>query len=148
MKSILAISILVAAASSLLATEPTKEKSASLPPPVGKKKFTFQQIEQQKDQLRDKIVLIEITLVGEGGDIGNGMLRYFAEDTSGSAMPYGRVDFPRDALNKLGLLDNPKKGPLSVYARVHVFSEKKAAAIYMAIGTHVAVENGKATYSW
>ena len=60
MKSILAISILVAAASSLLATEPTKEKSASLPPPVGKKKFTLQQIEQQKDQLKDKIVLIEI----------------------------------------------------------------------------------------
>ncbi|SRR6266436_207452 len=146
MKPILAISILVAAASSLLATEqddpPTKEKSASLPPPVGKKKFTFQQIEQQKDQLKDKIVLIEITLVGEGGDIGNGMLRYFAEDTSGSAMPYGRVDFPRDALNKLGLVDSPKKGALSVYARVHVFPEKEAAAIC------VAVENGKATYSW
>ncbi len=152
MKPFLAISILVAAASSLLATEqddpPTKEKSASLPPPVGKQRFTFQQIEQQKDQLKDKIVLVEITLVGEGGDIGNGVLRYFAEDTSGSAMPYGRVDFPRDALNKLGLLDNPKKGPLSVYARVHVFPEKEAAAICVAVGTHVAVENGKATYSW
>src|SRR5207244_1590099 len=103
--------------------------SASVPPPLGKKKFTFQQIEQQKDQLKDKIVLIEITLVGEGGDIGSGMLRYFAEDTSGSAMPYGRVDF-------------------SVYARVHVFPEKEAAAICVAVGTHVAVENGEATYSW
>src|SRR5438128_2890210 len=121
---------------------------SSLPAPVGKEKFTFQQVEQQKNELKDKIVLIEITLIGEGGDIGHGMLRYFAEDTSGSAMPYGRVDFPRDALKKLGLLDNPKKGPLSVYVRVHVFSEKKAAAICIAVGTHVAVENGKATYSW
>ena len=73
MKRILAISILVAAASSLLATEQddpaTKEKSATLPPPVGKEKFTFQQIEQQKDQLKDKIVLVEITLVGEGGTL-------------------------------------------------------------------------------
>ena len=89
MNPILTISILVAA-SSLLATEqddpPTKQKSASLPPPVVREKFTFQQIEQQKDQLKDNIVLVEITLVGEGGDIGNGMLRYFAEDTSGSAM--------------------------------------------------------------
>ena len=114
MKPILAISILVAAASSLVATEqddpPTNEKSASLPAPVGKEKFTFQQIEQQKDQLKDKIVLVEITLVGKGGDIGNGMLRYFAEDTSGSAMPYGRVDFPRDALNKLGYSIIQRKG--------------------------------------
>jgi len=95
MKPILAISMLVAAASSLLSTEqddpPTKEKSASLPPPVGKKKFTFQQIEQQKDQLKNKIVLIEITLVGEGGDIGSGMLRYFAEDTSGSRLDYSII---------------------------------------------------------
>src|SRR6266446_9290819 len=137
MKPILAISILVAAASSLLSTEqddpPTKEKSASLPAPVGKEKFTFQQIDQQKDQLKDKIVLIEITLGGEGGDIGNGMLRYFAKDTPGSAMSYGRVDFPREALKKLGLLDNPKKGPLSVYIRVH-FSGGNAAAIDEAVG--------------
>jgi len=135
-------------ASDTKSAEPANEKSASLPPPVGKEKFIFQQIEQQKDQLKDKIVLIEITLVGEGGDIGNGMLRYFAEDTSGSAMPYCRVDFPRDALNKLGLLDNPKKGPFSVYAWVHVFLEKKAAAVCVAVGAHVTVENGKATYSW
>lgn len=135
-------------ASDTKAAEPTNEKSASLPPPVSDKIYSFQQIQQQKDQLKDKIVLVEITLVGEGGDISNGMLRYFAEDTSGSAMPYGRIDFPRDALDKLGLLDNPKKGPFTVYARVHVFPEKEAAAICVAVGTRVAVENGKATYSW
>src|SRR6266536_5004058 len=149
MKPFLAISILVGAASSLLATEqddpPTKEKSASLPPPVGKQRFTFQQIEQQKDQLKDKIVLVEITLVGEGGDIGNGMLRYFAEDTSGSAMPYGRVDIPREGLQKMRLAQNPhRNGPFKIYARVHVFPEKEAAAICVAVGMHFSVENGKA----
>jgi len=121
---------------------------SSLPAPVGKEKFTFQQVEQQKNELKDKIVLIEITLIGEGGDIGHGMLRYFAEDTSGSAMPYGRVDFPRDALKKLGLLDNPKKGPLSVYVRVHVFGGN-AAAIGDALGTKFSTDaQGKATYAW
>ena len=44
--------------------------------------------------------------------------------------------------------DPPREGPFIVYARVHVFPEKKAAAICFVVGTHVAVENGKATYSW
>jgi len=44
MKPILAISILVAAASSLLANE----QSASLPPPISDKIYTFQQIEKQR----------------------------------------------------------------------------------------------------
>jgi hypothetical protein len=41
-----------------------------------------------------------------------------------------------------------RKGPFTIYARVHVFPEKEAAALCVAVGTHVAVENGKATYSW
>ena len=41
-----------------------------------------------------------------------------------------------------------RKGPFTIYARVHVFPEKEAAAICVAVGTHVTVENGKATYSW
>jgi hypothetical protein len=122
--------------------------SSSLPAPVSKEKVTFQQIDQQKNELKDKIVLLEITLIGKGGDIGNGMLRYFAEDTSGSAMPYGRVDFPRDALKKLGRLDKPKKGPVSVYARVHVFGGN-AAAIGEAVGTKFSTDaHGKAIYEW
>ena len=123
-------------------------QSSSLPPPVSKEKFTFQQIDQQKNKLKDKIVLIEISLIGEGGDIGNGMLRYFAKDTSESAMPYGRVDFPRDALKKLGLRDNSKKGPLSVYVRVHVFGGN-AAAIGEAVGTKFSTDaHDKAVYEW
>jgi hypothetical protein len=126
----------------------TFAQSSSLPAPVSKEKFTFQQIEQQKDELKDKIVLIEIMLIGEGRDIGNGMLRYFARDKSGSTMPYSRVDFPRDALKKRGLLDNPKKGPLSVYVRVHVFGGN-AAAISEAVGTRFSTDaQRKGTYQW
>jgi hypothetical protein len=149
MQSIPIFSALIATAASLLAIEvaPSRplsgEKSASLPAPISKEKFTFQQIEQQKHDL------IEITLVGDGGDSGHGMLRYFAGDTSGSAMPYGRVDIPREDLQKMHLAQNPdRSGPFKIYARVHVFPDKEAAAICVAVGMHVSVENGKAIYSW
>jgi hypothetical protein len=151
MKSILAISILVAAASSLLATEPTKEKSASLPQPVSDKIYTFEQIEKQKPELKDKVVRIEIMklVAGPGDLLGDGTQRYIVEDTSKGVTPYGQVAFPREGLEKMGLAKDPhREGPFIVYARVHVFSEKKAAAICAAVGTRVAVENGKATYSW
>ena len=154
MQSIPIFSILIASATSLLAIEVASsrpqsgEKSASLPAPVSKEKFTLQQIEQQKHELEDKIVLIEITLVG-GGDIGHGMLHYFAKDTSGSAMPYGRLDIPREDLQKMRLAQNPHhNGPFKIYARVHVFPEKEAAAICVAVGMHFSVQNGKAIYSW
>ena len=141
MKPILAISILVAAASSLLANE----KSASLPPPISDKIYTFQQIEKQKAQLKDKVVKIEIAslVAGPGDDLGDGTQRYIVEDTSKSVAPFGQVAFSREALEKMG-----RKGPFTVYARVHVFPEKEAAALCVAVGTHVAVENGKTTYSW
>ena len=65
MKPILAISILFEAVSSLLA----KEESAPLPPPVSDKIYTFQQIEKQKAQLKDKVIRIEIeSLVAGPGD--------------------------------------------------------------------------------
>jgi hypothetical protein len=141
MKPILAISILVAAASSLLA----KEESASLPPPISDKIYTFQQIEKQKAQLKDKVVKIELAslVAGPGDDLGDGTQRYIVEDTSKSATPFGQMAFSREAVEKMG-----RKGPYTIYARVHVFPQKEAAALCIAVGTHVTVENGKATYSW
>ena len=133
------------------AAGPTKEKSASLPPPVSDKIYTFAEIENQKAQLKDKVVRIEImNLLGEPSDLlGDGTQRYIVEDTSKGATPYGQVAFPREGLEKMGLANDPHRtGPFTVYARVHVFPEKKAAAISVVVGTHVAVENGKATYSW
>lgn len=133
------------------AAEPTNEKSASLPPPVSDKIYTFQQIQKQKAQLKDKVVKIEILyLLGEPSDLfGNGTQRYIVKDTSSGATPYGQVAFTREGLEKMGLAKDPhREGPYTVYARVHIFPEKKAAALCVAIGTRVAVENGKATYSW
>ena len=49
----------------------------------------------------------------------------------------------------VGLGNDPNRdGPSTVYARVHVFPEKKAAAVSIVVGTKVSMENGKATYSW
>jgi hypothetical protein len=133
------------------AAEPTKERSATLPPPVSDKIYTFEQIEKQKAELKDKVVRIEIMklVAGPGDLLGDGTHRYIVEDTSKGATPYGQVAFPREGLEKMGLAnDPPREGPFIVYARVHVFPEKKTAAICFVVGTHVAVENAKATYSW
>ena len=89
-------------------------------------------------------------LLGEPSDLlRDGTQRYIVEDTSKGATPYGQVAFPRQGLEKMGLANDPHRaGPFNVYARVHVFPEKKAAAICVVVGMHVAVENGKAIYSW
>ena len=96
MKPILAISILFAAVSSLLA----KEESAPLPPPVSDKIYTFQQIEKQKAQLKDKVIRIEIEslVAGPGDTLADGTQRYIVEDTSKSVSPFGQVAFSREAL--------------------------------------------------
>jgi hypothetical protein len=133
------------------AAEPTTEKSASLPPPVSNKTYTFAQIEKQKAQLKDKVVRIEIMklVAGPGDLLGDGTQRYIVEDTSKGATPYGQIAFPREGLEKMGLANDPhREGTFIVYARVHVFPGKKAAAICVAVGTHVVEENGKAIYSW
>jgi hypothetical protein len=124
-------------------------KSDSLPPPVGKEKLTFAQIEAQKDELKDKIVLLEIDkLLGEGSDFGHGLMRYIAKDTSGSPTAYGQVVFPKEGLKKLRLDEKPGKGPFTVYVRVHVFGGK-AAALSEAVGTHFAANGEKnGTYNW
>ena len=101
--------------------------------------------------MKDKVVRLDVRyLVGEPSDLlGDGTLRYIVKDTSNGPTPYGQVAFPREGLEKMGLAKDPhREGPFTVYARVHVFPEKKAAAICVAVGTRVAVENGKATYSW
>jgi hypothetical protein len=132
------------------APEISTAQSKNLSQPISDKTYTFQEIEKSKAQLKDKIVRIEILrLLGQGSDMmGDGTLRFIAKDTSGGATPYGQVAFPREGLEKTGLDKNPDKGPLTCYARVHVFPEQKAAAICVVVGTKVSMENGKATYSW
>ena len=38
--------------------------------------------------------------------------------------------------------------PVAVYVQIHVFNDKKAAALSIVLGTHVSVTDGKAVYSW
>jgi hypothetical protein len=59
------------------AAKPTKKDSASLPLPVSDKIYSFQQIEKQKTQLKDKVVRLDIMLLlGEPSDLlGDGTLR-------------------------------------------------------------------------
>jgi hypothetical protein len=130
---------------------PAANKSDPLPPPVSDKAYTFAEIQREKAALKNKIVRVEILyLLGEPSDLlGNGTLRFICKDTSKGGTPYGQVAFPREALEKMALAQDPhRKGPFIVYTQVHVFAQKDAAAICIAVGTHVAVENGKATYSW
>src|SRR2546429_181777 len=111
--------------------------------PASDKIYTFADIEKEKAALKDKVVRIQIfKLLGEPSDLmGNGTLRFIAKDTSKSATPYGQLAFPRDGLEKMGLANDPhREGPFTVYARVNVFPEKKAAAISVVVGTKVSIE--------
>lgn len=125
----------------------TNAPRSSLPPPFSESLFTFLEIEQQKEKLKERIVRVEISKVlGEGEDSGNNLLRFIAKDNSKSASPYGQVAFPRDGLEKTGL-QREGKGPLAVYFRVHVVSPK-AAAICEAVGTKFSSGAQGAHYDW
>lgn len=125
----------------------TIAQQSSLPAPFSASLFTFLQIEQQKQNLKERIVRVEISKVlGEGDDSGNNLLRFIAKDTSKSASPYGQVAFPREGLEITGL-QREGKGPLAVYFRVHVVSAK-AAAICEAVGTKFSSDARGAHYDW
>ena len=126
---------------------PAASSAAALSAPFGTS-FTFAQVEQQKFNLKDRVVRVEIEKVlGEGQDIGNNMRRYIVKDTSKSATPYGQVEFPREGLEKTGLLKEGSK-PVTLFVQVHVISAK-AAAICRALGTKSSpVGEKQASYEW
>jgi hypothetical protein len=126
---------------------PASSSAAALPAPFGRS-FTFAGVEQQKFNLKDRVVRVEIEKVlGEGQDIGNDMRRYIVKDTSKSATPYGQVEFPREGLEKTGLLKEGTK-PVTLFVQVHVISAK-AAAICPALGTKTSpVGEKQASYEW
>jgi hypothetical protein len=120
----------------------------ALPAPITEKIYTFQQIEAEKAALKDKVVRIELAkLLGKGSLEGDGLMHYIAKDASGTATPYGQIAFPKEGLEKTGLA-GPDKGPVAVYVQVHLFEDKKAAALHIAVGTRVSVVDGKAVYGW
>ena len=127
-------------------------KPESLPPPASDKIYTFADIQKEKAALKDKVVRIEILeLLGQPSDLlRNGTLRFIAKDTSKGATPYGQVAFPREGLDKMGLANDPnKEGPFTIYARIHVFAQKDAAAISVAVGTKFSTDaQGNTKYEW
>lgn len=144
---------LIASVTSTPAADKPAESSApstpqtSLPAPFSESLFTFSQIEQQKSDLKERIVRIEISKVlGKGNDSGQNLLRFIAKDSSKSLAPYGQVAFPREGLEKTGL-QQEGKGPLAVYFRVH-FVSMEAAAICEAVGTKFSSDSRGTHYEW
>jgi len=120
-----------------------------LPAPVSDQKIAFAKIEERKDSLKEKIVLIEIDkLLGEGTDWGK-LVRFIAKDTSGSKTPYGQIAFPKEGLVRIAPLLKVSDHPFTIYAKIHVFGGE-AAALSEVVGTKFTPNADKTggTYSW
>jgi tetratricopeptide (TPR) repeat protein len=148
---------------------PATEKIAppALGPPVDDKAYGFNDIEQHKFDWKDKIVRIEVTpRILESKQIGEDTYRAFLKDTA-TPNHYGIVEFPHDALVKLGFLkkivsgahaweDLEKMGalgrtegePVSFYVQVIPIGEKPAARA-VAVGAKLVQDpDGSVSYTW
>jgi tetratricopeptide (TPR) repeat protein len=148
---------------------PATEKIA--PPPLGApvddKAYGFNDIDQHKFDWKDKIVRIEVTpKILESKQIGEDTYRAFLKDTA-TPNHYGIVEFPHDALVKLGFLkkivsgahaweDLEKMGalgrtegePVSFYVQVIPVGEKPAARA-VAVGAKLIHDaDGSVSYTW
>ncbi len=148
---------------------PAKEKIA--PPPLGApvddKGYGFNDIEQHKFDWKSRIVRLEVTpKILESKQIGEDTYRAFLKDTA-TPNHYGVVEFPHDALVKLGFLkkivsgahaweDLEKMGalgrtegkPVSFYVEVIPLGEKPAARA-VAVGAKLVRDpDGSVSYSW
>jgi len=148
---------------------PAKEKIA--PPPLGApvddKVSGFNDIEQHKFDWKGKIVRVEVTpKLLESKQIGEDTYRAFLKDTA-TPNHYGVVEFPHDALVKLGFLKKIVSGahsweelekmgalgrtegePVSFYVQVIPIGEKPAARA-VAIGAKLIREaDGSVSYTW
>ncbi len=148
---------------------PATEKIA--PPPLGApvddKAYGFNDVEQHKFDWKDKIVRIEVTpKILESKQIGEDTYRAFLKDTA-TPNHYGIVEFPHDALVKLGFLkkivsgahaweDLEKMGalgrtegePVSFYVQVIPVGEKPAARA-VAVGAKLIHDaDGSVSYTW
>jgi tetratricopeptide (TPR) repeat protein len=148
---------------------PAKEKIAPPPlgPPVDDKAYGFYDIEQHKFDWKDRIVRLEVSpKILESKQIGKDTYRAFLKDTA-TPNHYGVVEFPHDALVKLGFLkkiasgahaweDLEKMGalgrtegkPVSFYVQVIPIGEKPAARA-VAVGARVVRDHdGSVSYTW
>ena len=148
---------------------PAKEKIN--PPPLGSpiddKAYGFNDIEQHKFDWKNKIIRLEVTpRILESRQIAEDTYRGFFKDTA-TPNHYGVVEFPHDALVKLGFLkkivgeahaseDLEKMGalgrtqgdPVSFYVQVIPIGEKPAARA-VAVGAKVIRNaDGSVSYTW
>jgi tetratricopeptide (TPR) repeat protein len=148
---------------------PAKEKIAPPPlgPPVDDKAYGFYDIEQHKFEWKGKIVRLEVTpKILESKQIGEDTYRGFFKDTA-TPSHYGVVEFPHDALVKLGFLKKIVSGahaseelekmgalgrtegePVSFYVEVIPIGEKPAARA-LAVGARLVRDpDGSVSYTW
>jgi tetratricopeptide (TPR) repeat protein len=148
---------------------PAKEKIAPPPlgPPVDDKAYGFYDIEQHKFEWKGKIVRLEVTpKILESKQIAEDTYRGFFKDTA-TPSHYGVVEFPHDALVKLGFLKKNVSGahvseelekmgalgrtegePVSFYVEVIPTGEKPAARA-LAVGAKLVRDaDGSVSYTW
>jgi tetratricopeptide (TPR) repeat protein len=148
---------------------PAKEKIS--PPPLGApvddKAYGFNDIEQHKFDWKGKVVRIEVTpKILESKQMGEDTYRAFLKDTA-TPNHYGVVEFPHDALVKLGFLKKIVDGahateelekmgalgrtdgnPVSFYVQVIPIGEKPAARA-VAVGARLVRDpDGSVSYAW
>ena len=146
------------------------EKKIEPPPlgaPVDDKAYGFNDIEQHKFDWKGRVVRLEVTpKILESKQIGEDTYRAFLKDTA-TPNHYGIVEFPHDALVKLGFLkkivsgahaseDLEKMGalgrtegePVSFYVQVIPIGEKPAARA-VAVGARLVRDpDGSVSYTW
>jgi tetratricopeptide (TPR) repeat protein len=148
---------------------PAKEKIQPPPlgPPIDDKAHGFNDIEQHKFDWKNKIIRLEVTpKILESKQIAEDTYRGFFKDTA-TPNHYGVVEFPHDALVKLGFLkkivgdahaseDLEKMGalgrtegdPVSFYVQVIPIGEKPAARA-VAVGAKLIRDaDGSVSYTW
>src|SRR5215211_3954987 len=148
---------------------PAKEKI--VPPPLGApvddKAYGFNDIEQHKFDWKGRVVRLEVTpKILESKQIGEDTYRGFFKDTA-TPSHYGIVEFPHDALVKLGFLKKIVDGalateelekmgalgrsdgePVSFYVQVIPIGEKPAARA-VAVGARLVRDpDGTVSYTW
>jgi hypothetical protein len=148
---------------------PATEKIAPPPlgPPVDDKAYGFNDIEQHKFDWKGRIVRLEVTpRILESKQIGEDTYRAFLKDTA-TPNHYGIVEFPHDALVRLGFLKKIVSGahaseelekmgaisrtdgkPVSFYVQVIPIGEKPAARAVAVGASLVRDPDGSVSYSW
>src|SRR5262245_42300900 len=148
---------------------PANEKIAPPPlgPPIDDKAYGFNDIDQHKFDWKNKIIRLEVTpAILESKQIAEDTYRGFFKDTA-TPNHYGVVEFPHDALVKLGFLKKIAEGahasedlekmgalgrtegePVSFYVQVIPIGEKPAART-VAVGARVVRDpDGSVSYTW